>query len=104
VSFSTSATPVFDNHLSRRTALSAAVAKSESSLTVAIGLIALTFLLTLEDPHCFGRSRDVGGYLGLQPGRRNSNLILLIDVTFSTPTPVINKRALTLRFDVSKDH
>jgi len=35
-------------------------------------LIALTFLLTLEDPHRFRKSRDVGGYLGLQPGRRNS--------------------------------
>ena len=35
-------------------------------------LIALTFVLTLEDPHRFGRSRDVGCYLGLQPGRRNS--------------------------------
>src|SRR6185369_15842064 len=35
-------------------------------------LIALTFMLTLEDPHRFGKSRDVGGYLGLQPGRRNS--------------------------------
>ena len=35
-------------------------------------LIALTFLLTLEDPHRFSKSRDVGGYLGLQPGRRNS--------------------------------
>ena len=35
-------------------------------------LIALTFLLTLEDPHRFAKSRDVGGYLGLQPGRRNS--------------------------------
>jgi transposase len=35
-------------------------------------LIALTFLLTLEDPHHFGKSRDVGCYLGLQPGRRNS--------------------------------
>ena len=35
-------------------------------------LIGLTFLLTLEDPHRFGKSRDVGGYLGLQPGRRNS--------------------------------
>ena len=34
-------------------------------------LIALTFLLTLEDPHRFRKSRDVGGYLGLQPGRRN---------------------------------
>ena len=32
-------------------------------------LIALTFLLTLEDPHRFGKSRDVGGYLGLQPGQ-----------------------------------
>ena len=35
-------------------------------------LIALTFLLTLEDPHRFGKSRDVGCFLGLQPGRRNS--------------------------------
>jgi transposase len=35
-------------------------------------LIALTFLLTLEDPQRFGKSRDVGCYLGLQPGRRNS--------------------------------
>src|SRR5215468_4073683 len=35
-------------------------------------LIALTFLLTLEDPHRFDKSRDVGGYLGLQPGRRKS--------------------------------
>src|SRR6201993_5430039 len=35
-------------------------------------LIALTFLLTLEDPHRFGKSRDVGCYLGLQPERRNS--------------------------------
>ena len=35
-------------------------------------LIALTFLLTLEDPHRFRKSRDVGCDLGLQPGRRNS--------------------------------
>jgi transposase len=35
-------------------------------------LIALTFLLTLEDPYRFGKSRDEGCYLGLQPGRRNS--------------------------------
>src|SRR5438874_11259060 len=35
-------------------------------------LIALTFLLTLEDPHRFRKSRDVGCYLGLQPGRMNS--------------------------------
>ena len=35
-------------------------------------LIALTYLLTLEDAHRFGKSRDVGCYLGLQPGRRNS--------------------------------
>src|SRR5207302_161257 len=35
-------------------------------------LIALTFLLTLEDPHRFRKSRDLGGYLGLQPGRRKS--------------------------------
>jgi len=35
-------------------------------------LIALTYMLALEDPHRFGQSRDVGCYLGLQPGRRNS--------------------------------
>jgi transposase len=35
-------------------------------------LIALTFLLTLEDAHRFRQSRDVGCYLGLPPGRRNS--------------------------------
>jgi transposase len=35
-------------------------------------LIALAFVLTLEDPHRFRKSRDVGCYLGLQPGRRNS--------------------------------
>src|SRR5437868_2771125 len=35
-------------------------------------LIALSYMLTLEDPHRFRKSRDVGCYLGLQPGRRNS--------------------------------
>jgi len=35
-------------------------------------LIALTYVLTLEDPHRFRRSRDAGCFLGLRPGRRNS--------------------------------
>ncbi len=35
-------------------------------------LIALTYVLTLEDPHRFRKSRDVGCFLGLRPGRRNS--------------------------------
>jgi transposase len=35
-------------------------------------LIALTYMRTVEDPHRFRRSRDVGCYLGLRPGRRNS--------------------------------
>jgi len=35
-------------------------------------LIAMTYVLTLEDAHRFGKSRDVGCYVGLQPGRRNS--------------------------------
>src|SRR5438309_10864986 len=35
-------------------------------------LIGLTYMLTLEDAHRFRKSRDVGCYLGLQPGRRNS--------------------------------
>src|ERR1700739_3998713 len=35
-------------------------------------LIALTYMLTLEDPHRFRKSRDAGCYAGLQPGRGNS--------------------------------
>ena len=35
-------------------------------------LIALTYVLTVADPRRFRRSRDVGCYLGLRPGRRNS--------------------------------
>jgi len=37
-------------------------------------LIALTFVLTLDDPHRFRRSRDAGCFLGLRPGRRNSGM------------------------------
>jgi transposase len=37
-------------------------------------LIALTFILTLDDPNRFRRSRDVGCFLGLRPGRRNSGM------------------------------
>jgi transposase len=35
-------------------------------------LIALTYVLTLEDPRRFRKSRDAGCYMGLQLGRRNS--------------------------------
>ena len=35
-------------------------------------LIALTYILTLEDPRRFCKSRDAACYVGLQPGRRNS--------------------------------
>ncbi len=35
-------------------------------------LIALTYVLTVGDPRRFRRSRDLGCYLGLRPGRRNS--------------------------------
>jgi transposase len=35
-------------------------------------LIALSYMLTLEDPHCFRKSRDSAYYVGLKPGRRNS--------------------------------
>jgi len=35
-------------------------------------LIALSYVLTVGDPHRFRHSRDVGCYLGLRPGRRNS--------------------------------
>ena len=35
-------------------------------------LIALAFVLILEDPRRFPRSRPVGAYLGMRPGRRDS--------------------------------
>ena len=35
-------------------------------------LISLTFVLTLEDPNRFGKSRDVGCYLGMRPRRSES--------------------------------
>jgi len=35
-------------------------------------LIAATYVLTIEDPHRFRKSRDAGCFVGLQPGRRNS--------------------------------
>jgi transposase len=35
-------------------------------------LIALTYILTIEDPRRFRKSRDAGCFVGLQPGRRNS--------------------------------
>jgi transposase len=34
--------------------------------------IALTYVLTIDDPHRFAKSREVGCFLGLKPGRRNS--------------------------------
>jgi transposase len=34
--------------------------------------IALTYVLTLEDPQRFAKSREVGCFLGLRPGRRDS--------------------------------
>src|ERR1700731_4066513 len=34
--------------------------------------IALTYVLTLEDPHRFPKSREAGCFLGLRPGRRDS--------------------------------
>jgi transposase len=35
-------------------------------------LTSLAFVLTLDDPHRFQKSRDVGGYLGLRPRRDDS--------------------------------
>ena len=35
-------------------------------------MVALTYMLTLEDPNRFQKSRDAGCYAGLQPGRRNA--------------------------------
>jgi transposase len=35
-------------------------------------LITLTYVLNIEDPHRFRKSREAGCFVGLQPGRRNS--------------------------------
>lgn len=35
-------------------------------------LMATAYVLTIEDPHRFRKSRDAGCFVGLQPGRRNS--------------------------------
>jgi transposase len=49
----------------------------QTALLTAVGgvgvLIALTFILTLEDAGRFSRSRDVGPYLGMRPRRRQSS-------------------------------
>src|ERR1700691_185854 len=37
-------------------------------------LIALTYVLTLDNPYRFRRSRDAGCFVGLRPGRRNSGM------------------------------
>jgi transposase len=37
-------------------------------------LIALAYVLTLDDPRRFRRSRDAGCFVGLRPGRRNSGM------------------------------
>jgi hypothetical protein len=70
-------------------------------------LIALTFLLTLEDPHRFGKSRDVGGYLGTvrrinylwlprQCVRASETVAIAIsnEITVVNSTPVRNSGAV----------
>ena len=41
-------------------------------------LTALTFVLTLEDPYRFQKSRSVGAYLGLVPARDQSGTAILV--------------------------
>ena len=55
-------------------------------------LIALTYVLTLDDPHRFRRSRDVGCFLGLRPGRRNSGYERTADCTSVKKETVISER------------
>jgi transposase len=51
-------------------------------------LIALTYILTLEDPRRFPKSRDAGCYIGLQPGRRNSDRASLNCISPERETPI----------------
>ena len=48
-------------------------------------LVAVTYILTLEDPHRFAKSRDAGCFIGLQPARRNSASGLLAAVQRELP-------------------
>jgi transposase len=59
-------------------------------------LIALTYVLTIEDPRRFRKSRDVGCFLGLRPGRRNSGQ--------SEPQMYISKEGETLLVQGSALH
>jgi len=60
----------------RRIAKMAQEAYAETALLKQVkgvgDLIALTYILTIEDPQRFRKSRDAGCFVGLQPGRRNS--------------------------------
>jgi transposase len=38
--------------------------------------IALTYVLTIEDPYRFPNSREVGFFLGLRPGRRKRTMMV----------------------------
>jgi transposase len=81
--------PALDPHLSTIAHLSAEIAKAYRAIETRIAeryaearalqqvpgvgpLTALTFILTLEDPARFHRSRQVGAYLGLTPRQRES--------------------------------
>ena len=51
-------------------------------------LIAMAYVLTLEDPRRFPKSREAGCYVGLQPGRRNSG-----SSTPQTVPPALSRRS-----------
>src|SRR6202022_1733788 len=52
-------------------------------------LIALAYVLTLDDAHRFRRSRDAGCFLGLRPGRRNSGMSEPQSTTQKEGTPFL---------------
>ena len=56
-------------HMSKKTYPETALLKQIKGVG---NLIATTYVLTIEDPHRFRKSRDAGCFVGLQPGRRNS--------------------------------
>jgi len=60
-----------DRHIAEIAKLYPHVARLDQVIGVGT-LTALTYVLTLEDPLRFTRSRDVGGYLGLTPRHRDS--------------------------------
>lgn len=65
---------VYDQQIERRLVEAWPVAELLRSVYGVGAVTSLAFLATVEDPHRFAKSREVGPYLGLVPGRKQSGM------------------------------